>query len=131
MSESTASQASEVTVGMVTIDCPDAAVLGAFYRELLGYETLYEADGYAMIGRAGCTPLGFGSDPTFQAPAWPDSGHKQFHLDLAAVNPAAAEARALELGATRPTEQPGGDRWTVLLDPAGHPFCITDAANWG
>jgi hypothetical protein len=24
----------------------------------------------------------------------------------------------------RPDHQPGGDRWRVLLDPAGHPFCL-------
>ncbi len=21
--------------------------------------------------------------------------------------------------------KPGGDRWRVLVDPAGHPFCLT------
>ena len=26
--------------------------------------------------------------------------------------------------------QPGGT-WRVLLDPSGHPFCLTLAANWG
>jgi hypothetical protein len=31
----------------------------------------------------------------------------------------------LELGAAKPDFQPGEDRWRVLLDPAGHPFCIT------
>jgi hypothetical protein len=34
-----------------------------------------------------------------------------------------AEECALGLGATRP-EQPD-PRWKVLLDPAGHPFCLT------
>ena len=28
-----------------------------------------------------------------------------------------------------PDHQPG-ETWRVLLDPAGHPFCLTDAANW-
>ncbi|TXJ72992.1 VOC family protein, partial [Streptomyces lavendulae] len=41
---------------------------------------------------------------------------------------AAAERRLLELGATKPEFQPGKERWTVLLDPAGHPFCITTLA---
>ncbi|USY17364.1 hypothetical protein NE857_18635 [Nocardiopsis exhalans] len=31
----------------------------------------------------------------------------------------------LGLGAHKPEEQPGGDRWRVLVDPAGHPFCLT------
>ncbi len=37
----------------------------------------------------------------------------------------AAEARLIALGATKPEPQPQPDRWRVLLDPAGHPFCIT------
>ena len=32
---------------------------------------------------------------------------------------------ALALGATRADEQPNPDHWRVLIDPAGHPFCIT------
>jgi predicted enzyme related to lactoylglutathione lyase len=36
-----------------------------------------------------------------------------------------AEARVLELGAAKPGFQPGGGRWRVLTDPAGHPFCLT------
>jgi hypothetical protein len=37
---------------------------------------------------------------------------------------AEAIERCLELGAATPVFQPGGDRWTVLTDPAGHPFCL-------
>ena len=36
----------------------------------------------------------------------------------------AAEAWVLELGATKSTTQPDGERWRVFLDPAGHPFCL-------
>ncbi|WP_308426101.1 VOC family protein [Nocardia rhizosphaerihabitans] len=35
-----------------------------------------------------------------------------------------AEPRLLELGATN---QPAEHRWRVLIDPAGHPFCLTRA----
>ncbi|MFG2438870.1 VOC family protein [Streptomyces sp. NPDC048508] len=28
-------------------------------------------------------------------------------------------------GATKATDQPDPDRWRVLQDPAGHPFCVT------
>ncbi|HTF48375.1 MAG TPA: VOC family protein [Pseudonocardia sp.] len=37
------------------------------------------------------------------------------------------EQRALALGATAAVPQPD-KRWRVLLDPAGHPFCITSLA---
>jgi hypothetical protein len=46
------------------------------------------------------------------------------HLDLSAG--AALEepvARAISLGAV--AVEPVDARWRVLLDPAGHPFCIT------
>lgn len=121
---------SSISVGMVQIDAPDAPALAHFYADLLGLDVLAEGEGYAMIGGDGTTSIGFGSVADYAPPAWPDSGRKQFHLDLAAADPADAVRRAVELGATRPDDQPGGDRWTVLLDPAGHPFCVTDAANW-
>jgi hypothetical protein len=35
------------------------------------------------------------------------------------------EARMLALGATKADVQPNPDNWRVLVDPAGHPFCIT------
>ena len=50
-------------------------------------------------------------------------------LDLAVDDIAAAEARALELGATAAVPQPG-ETWRVLLDPAGHPICLTRRENW-
>ena len=34
-----------------------------------------------------------------------------------------AAARAVALGATQPAQP--DPRWRVLLDPAGHPFCLT------
>jgi hypothetical protein len=46
-------------------------------------------------------------------------------MDLDVDDVAEAVERCLELGASKPDFQPGdGDRWTVLLDPAGHPFCV-------
>jgi Glyoxalase-like domain len=36
-----------------------------------------------------------------------------------------AEAEAVRLGARLPDEQPSPDRWRVLLDPAGHPSCLS------
>ena len=65
-----------------------------------------------------------------QPPSWPDDGRKQFHLDLAVDDLDAMAERAVELGATLADPQPG-ETWRVLIDPAGHPFCLTDAANWG
>ena len=74
--------------------------------------------------------LGFGRVEGYQAPSWPNEhGSKQFHFDLAVDDIDAAEVRAVALGASVPADQPGGT-WRVLLDPAGHPFCLTKAENW-
>lgn len=117
-----------ISIGMVTIDCDDAAAMATFYSAALGWDITAQGDGYAML-QHGDQRIGFGATPDYQRPSWPDDGYKQFHLDLAAEDIDAAVARLVELGATKPDQQPG-ETWTVLLDPAGHPFCITNLANW-
>ena len=123
-------QTPTATIGMVSIDCDDAKAMADFYSAALGWDVAFQQDGYAML-QHGDQRLGFGETPDYQRPVWPDSGHKEFHLDLAAEDVDAMVARCVQLGATKPDQQPGGDRWTVLLDPAGHPFCLTNLANWG
>ena len=116
-------------IAMFTIDCDDPAALAAFYASLLG-EITHSSDDYAMLTGEG-PALGFGRVDGYEAPAWPNpNGSKQFHLDLAVDDISAAEAQALSIGATVADPQPG-DTWRVLLDPCGHPFCLTNAANWG
>ena len=47
------------------------------------------------------------------------------HLDIAVEDLDTAVASALALGAQQAQHQPAPDAWRVLLDPAGHPFCLT------
>ena len=62
----------------------------------------------------------------YVAPTWPSNDvPKQLHLDLAVTDLDVAVAEAERLGALPATVQPAPDRWRVLLDPAGHPFCLT------
>lgn len=62
----------------------------------------------------------------YRPPSWPDGPiPKQMHLDVAVDDLEEAEAAALRLGARPAAEQPEPQRWRVLLDPAGHPFCLT------
>lgn len=110
---------------MTNIDCPDPRRLASFYGTLLGWETTHNEAEYAMIVGDGETAIGFGLVENFTPPSWPDeSGAKQFHLDFTVEDVAAAEELCRELGATVPDHQPG-ERWRVLLDPAGHPFCLS------
>jgi predicted enzyme related to lactoylglutathione lyase len=116
-------------LAMTTIDCADPAAEAAFWAAALGWEVTYSDENYGMVVKDG-QRLGFGRVEGWKAPGWPNtSGTKQFHLDLAVDDLAAAEEALTALGATKPAEQPSTD-WTVLQDPDGHPFCLTKAANW-
>ena len=114
---------------MVTIDCLEPQVEAEFWAALLGGEVTYADENYGMV-KVGDRRLGFGHVNGFVAPVWPDPvGGKQFHLALSVDDLEASATEALAKGATRPEHQPG-DGWIVLLDPAGHPFCLTQRANW-
>ena len=124
------SDAAPATLAMVTIDCADPAGEAAFWAAALGWQNSYSDENYGMVTK-GDQRIGFGRVEGWKAPGWPNtSGTKQFHFDLAVDDLATAEAKLLELGATKPSEQPSED-WVVLRDPDGHPFCLTKAANWG
>jgi catechol 2,3-dioxygenase-like lactoylglutathione lyase family enzyme len=123
--------AAPARLAMVTLDCAEPRAEAAFWSAALGWEVAHVQDEYAMLTGGG-SALGFGRVEGYAPPSWPDdAGVKQFHFDLAVDDLTAAEQALVALGATVPDAQPGGERWRVLLDPAGHPFCLTLAANWG
>jgi predicted enzyme related to lactoylglutathione lyase len=112
------------TLAMVNLDCADPPALAAFYHEVLGWDIAHSERDYAMISDGAAT-IGFGRVEGYEPPRWPDHGApKRYHLDLSVGDLDKAIARCLELGGSKPEFQPGGDRWQVLLDPAGHPFCL-------
>jgi hypothetical protein len=64
--------------------------------------------------------------PDYRPPSWPDAEiPKQIHLDLGVEDLGASVAEAERLGARPAPIQPEPDRWRVMFDPAGHPFCLT------
>ena len=113
------------TFRAVTLDCPDPPALARFYRELAGLEVAYSQEAYAGITVEPDLGIGFQRVEGYQPPEWPgQSRPQQFHLDFGVPDLDEAEKTALALGATKPDFQPGAERWRVLLDPAGHPFCL-------
>jgi glyoxalase superfamily protein len=112
----------------ITLDCPDPRALAAFYQLAAGLE-LHPGSGDDFAGLTREDDrlfLGFQRADGYQAPGWPgQSTPQQLHLDFAADDLDEAEVLLLELGAAKPDFQPGGDRWRVFTDPAGHPFCLT------
>ncbi|WP_030905277.1 VOC family protein [Streptomyces sp. NRRL F-5126] len=110
----------------VTFDCPDPAELARFYGDALGLPVAYSSDDFVLLGKEGSAGLGFSRLADYRRPTWPDpSQEKQAHMELGVDDLVAARDRLLALGAVEPSAQPQPDRWLVLLDPAGHPFCIT------
>lgn len=112
----------------VALDCADPDELSRFYQRLLGATVLWASDdsvGLRLPGSGVVIQLMRVDD--HRPPTWPDSTvPKQMHLDLTAgVELDGPETWAVELGAQRVHHQPDPQRWRVLLDPAGHPFCIT------
>jgi hypothetical protein len=70
--------------------------------------------------------LSFDDSPDYVAPVWPAADGNQrmmMHIDIAVDDLDAAVADALELGAILAGFQPQ-ENVRVLLDPAGHPFCL-------
>lgn len=109
----------------VSLDSSDPAELGAFYRELLDLETMWESDDFVALEGAGVY-LTVQRVADHKPAEWPGGPvPKQMHLELAVDDLDHAEAAALGLGARKADHQPSPDRWRVLVDPAGHPFCIT------
>ncbi|MEU6933863.1 VOC family protein [Streptomyces sp. NPDC046374] len=114
----------------ITLDCPDPQALAAFYQEVTGLEPDPRSDAeFASLLPEGGPLLGFQRVDAYRAPTWPDPiVPQQLHLCFDVADLEEAEARLLELGAGRPDRQPNEERWRVLTDPAGHPFCVI-AAN--
>lgn len=110
----------------VTFDCSDPAELARFYGDALGLPVVYSSDDFILLGQEGSAGLGFCRLADYQRPTWPDPfREKQAHIELGVDDLDAARIRLLALGAVEPAAQPQPDRWRVLLDPAGHPFCIS------
>lgn len=113
----------EMGLYAVTIDAPDAIALAKFYAQLLGMEVGYEGPEGALISGAGKSVM-FQQVGTYRAPQWPDPAYpQQAHLDIIVSDLDAAQATAVQLGAT--VLDGSGDRFRTLADPAGHPFDLT------
>ena len=107
------------------LDCSDPAALAAFWAALVGGEVAFTSEEFCAV-KTDHGWLATVRVADYQQPTWPDAAvPKQMHLDLAVDDLDAAEAEAVRLGATLPAAQPDPDRWRVLLDPAGHPFCLS------
>ncbi len=125
-------------VTSVTIGAPDPRALADFYSRLLEWRITASdpprpgqppEDGWAQIRPPDGVPgptLNFEHEANYVAPTWPSvAGDPQIqeHLDIAVDDLEASVRWAVDVGATLAEFQPQGDV-RVMIDPAGHPFCL-------
>ncbi|MCP2256881.1 Glyoxalase-like domain-containing protein [Streptoalloteichus tenebrarius] len=109
---------------MVTIDCLDPHRLAEFWTRALGASVVGDWGGFLVLGVEGAPALGLQRVPE------PRAGKNRVHLDFAADDREAEVRRLEELGATRVTEHSApGLAWTVLADPEGNEFCVSDPVD--
>ena len=119
----------------VVLNSGNADELSAFYEKLLGW-TRVSGEEFKVL--ANINQKGFPTWITFQQvdnyvppvwPATPDKQQQMEHLDFHVTDVDEAVKYALSCGATM-SETQCEDGWRVMLDPAGHPFCLLPPPPW-
>jgi predicted enzyme related to lactoylglutathione lyase len=121
-----------ITWTTITLDCSDAEVLAAFYSRLFGWDvTARDGAGWVQLRNPqGGVGLNLQAEPWYQPPVWPEqSGHqtKMIHLEVMVDDLDAAERLVIHCDGVTAAHQPADRdpaRLRIMLDPAGHPFCL-------
>jgi hypothetical protein len=113
----------------VTVDCPEPVALARFYQTFAGGEVIQGSNENFAVLSGGGVRMDF-QRVANPAAGWPgDDVPRRVHLDFYVDDLDAAERYVEEQGATLADHQPGARRFRVWFDPAGHPFCLVDAAT--
>ncbi len=114
-------------VSATVLGAPDPQALGAFYARLLGWTVVENEPEWVMVRPpSGGTGLSFQLEQDYIPPVWPTAPGEQqmmLHLDIAVEELEAGVAWAVDAGAKLADYQPQ-EHVRVMLDPAGHPFCL-------
>lgn len=119
----------QVKLADVVVDCADAEGLCTFYEELLGWERTNLFGHPAVISENKVMFVFVREEEKglYTPCVWPDEAgkqQKQIHFDFLVPDVAMAVAKAEALGAVKAPNQYGGENFTTMFDPAGHPFCL-------
>lgn len=114
-----------------TVDCIDPYELAKFYAKLLKWEIPFYNEEWACVGAPGAEQgaypgITFQRNPEYKPPVWPEEPEAQqqmAHMDFAVNDLDEAVQYAVQCGA-KPAKEQFSDDWRVMLDPAGHPFCL-------
>ena len=111
--------------GLVAFDCPDALALADFYCGIIGGDLVPGDDEDWVELHTPTGRLAFQETADHRPPTWPTGDTpQQAHIDIDVENLDGAEIAVLRLGAVKADVQPRPDRFRVMIDPAGHPFCL-------
>jgi len=118
------------------LDSADPVALAEFYERLLGWAIVEREgprpgfppeDGWAKIrSPRGDMKIEFQWEQYYVPPTWPAAPGEQLmmmHLDIEVDDLETGVRWALDAGATPADHQPQ-EAVRVMLDPAGHPFCL-------
>jgi hypothetical protein len=111
----------------ICFDCPDARALGDFYVKLTGWNKEIEGEEYVALRTPEGILLVFQTVKDYAPPIWPWDANKQqqmAHIDFYVDDLSDAEDLAIKYGAKK-SEVQYYTSSTVMIDPAGHPFCLS------
>lgn len=119
-----------IALNAVVMDCKDITTLSDFYLRLLGWNREDGDEDYVVIvSPDGKFRILFQRNADYVPPVWPEKPGQQqqmVHLDFTVQNTEQMELavnHAISCGAMKASAQ-YSEKWTVMIDPAGHPFCF-------
>lgn len=121
--------AANIKFDKVVLDCKNPSNLADFYMKLLGWQKVYDKDGFIIIKSESCPVcIAFQQNDDYVRPVWPEKENEQqmmVHIDFAISRDELENwvANAVKLGAAI-AETQYSDMWKVMIDPEGHPFCL-------
>lgn len=119
-----------IALNAVVLDCKDITALSDFYLRLLGWNRQDGDDDYVgIVSPDGKFRILFQRNEDYVPPVWPEKPGRQqqmAHLDFTLQDAGQMELavkHAISCGAIKASAQ-YSEKWTVMIDPAGHPFCF-------
>lgn len=110
---------SSLAVRMVTIDCENPRTLAEFWSQALQAQVVNDSPDFVIVGSHPAVAL--------QRVEKPTPGKNRIHLDLAGGERTHEVARLVELGAAVVRNfDVDGFSWTIMKDPVGNEFCVSD-----
>ncbi|HKF34053.1 MAG TPA: VOC family protein [Jatrophihabitantaceae bacterium] len=109
----------------LTVDCPEPNLMADFYAALLGGRVTRRIATEANV-TAGDRLINFRLAPDYRPPTWPSSEVPlHSHFEYVVADPQAAVETLVRLGGSlAPHQDSDNPHLVVMLDPAGHPFCL-------